>query len=182
MMNSYSTRIGGLGKYGVSRHADAPQHLAYVLSWTAYLSPVWRLALRVVLLLTVYTVAIGLLRVKSGSVLANAGVFAMLALAVTWSVYDIANLRAIKLVVDRQGIWLHSGLFAWSKGMTGLRWDEVGVAAFRQSFVSWACHSYGVSVSHRFTGNEELYLAHVRDGADAVQSINRLLAARAGAV
>jgi len=105
-----------------------------------------------------------------------------LALAVVWTLFDIATLRAVTLVVDRQGIWLHAGLFAWSKGMTGLRWDEVGVATFRQSFVSWACNSYGISVSHRFTTNEQLYLAHVQDGADAVQSINRLLAARAGAV
>lgn len=182
MMNSNSTRLGGLGQHGVLPRVAAPQQLAYVLSWTAYLSQAWRLALRALLLLTVYTIVIWILRVKSTSVLANAGVFAMLALAVAWTLYDIATLRAISLVVDRQGIWLHSGLFAWNKGVTGLRWDEVGAATFRQSFVSWACNSYGVSVRHRFTGNEEFYLAHVKDGADAVQSINRLMAARAGAL
>jgi hypothetical protein len=181
MMNSHSTRIGGLGGHGVLPREAAPQQLAYVLSWTAYLSQTWRLALRVVLLLTVYTMAIWILRVKSASVLANAGVFGMLAVAVAWTLYDIAYLRTIKLIVDRQGIWLHAGLFAWSKGMTGLRWDEVGVATYRQSFASWACNSYGVSVSHRFTTNEEIYLAHVKDGAAAVQSINRLLVARASA-
>lgn len=182
MMNSHSTRIGGLGGHGVLPREAAPQHLAYVLSWTAYLSQGWRLALRLVLLLTVYTIIIWILQVKSASVPANAGIFAMVALAVAWTLYDIAYLRTIKLIVDRQGIWLHAGLFAWSNGITGLRWDEVGVATYRQSFLSWACKSYGVSVSHRFTTIEELYLAHVKDGDVAVQSINRLLAARASAL
>lgn len=182
MINSNSMRNGGFGAHRLLARAAAPQQLAYALSWTAYLSQIWRFAFRVVLLLMVYTVVTWILRVNSASGLSNAGIFALLAVAVAWTLYDIANLRAITLVVDRQGIWLHSGLFAWSKGMTGLRWDEVGAATFRQSFVSWACNSYGVSVSHRFTISEELYLAQVKDGADAVQSINRLLAARAGAL
>lgn len=179
-MDATHTWVDGLGGRILSR-AEAPLRLTYLLSWTAYFSQTWRFALRTLLLWAVYGIALWVFRVKAGSALSLAGVYVIPALSLAYTLYAVACLRSIKLILDQQGVWLESGLFPWNRGTVGLRWNEVGVATFRLSFFSWACRSYGVSVSHRFTTHEEIYLPHVRGGDIAAQSINRIMAGRAGA-
>jgi hypothetical protein len=158
---------------------DGREVLIYTLSWTAYPGLLLRLVLRVILVLAVYAAAVLILRIDNTNGLANAGVFAMLALA--WTAYDFAYLRTMKLYVDVQGVWLAQGLLPWHKGVNGVRWDEMGAASYEASFLSWACKSYRIDVRHRFSTDARLNLAHVKNGHIAVQSINRLLMLRAKA-
>ena len=107
--------------------------------------------------------------------------FVVLALALAWTIYDFVYLQTTKLYFDRQGVWLAQGLLPWNKGVSGVRWDEIGDASFQMGFLSWACKSYRITVGHRYTTGAELSLNHVKNGDIAVQSINRLLMARGNA-
>ncbi len=169
----------GPRQHAVLPPTDSREALVYTLSWTAYPGLLLRLVLRVILVLAVYAAAMWILRIDNTSCLANAGVFAMLFLALTWTAYDFAYFRTMKLYVDVQGVWLAQGLLPWHKGVNGVRWDEMGAASYEASFLSWACKSYRISVGHRFTTDATLNLAHVKNGHIAVQSINRLLMLRA---
>ena len=179
-MDSDSRAVSELTRQqAVLPREDGDEALIYSLSWTAYPRLLFKLVLRVIILMGIYALAISLFKVKHTNLLANVGVFVTPVVALLWTVYDFAYLRTMKLYVDRQGVWLAQGLLPWSKGYNGVRWDEIGDASYRQSFLSWACKSYSVTVAHRFTTNAELFLDHVKRGDIAVQSINRLLIARA---
>jgi hypothetical protein len=153
--------------------------LVYSLSWTAYPRLAFSLGVRILLFMAAYTLAIWIFKIKHTDPLANAGVYIMLGLALVWTFYDVVYLLTTKLYVDRRGVWLAQGVFPWSKGIYGAVWDQIGEATYTLSFFSWAFKSYGLSLRHRFTGNEELYLKHVRNGHIAAQSINRMLMAKA---
>ena len=178
-MDSDSRAISDLRQQDVLPLADGGEALIYSLSWTAYPRLVLRLVLRVIGFLAIYSLAIWVLKIKHTNLLANAGVFVVLAFALAWTIYDFVYLQTMKLYVDRQGVWLAQGLLPWSKGVNGVRWDEIGTASFAQSFLSWACKSYSITVGHRFTTDYELVINHVKHGDDAVQCINRLLMVRA---
>jgi hypothetical protein len=181
-MVTYSGAITDSGQREALPPVDGREVLTYTLSWTAYPGLLLRLVLRVILLLAVYAAAMWILRIDNTNGLANAGVFAMLVLALAWTAYDFAYLRTMKLYVDVQGVWLAQGLLPWHKGVNGVRWDEMGAACYEPSFLSWACKSYRINIRHRFTTDSELNLAHVKNGHIAVQSINRLLMLRAKAL
>ena len=55
---------------------------------------------------------------------------------------------------------------------------QIGAARFQQSFLSWTCKSYSITVGHRFTTDSELFVQRVKHGDIAVQNINRYLMAR----
>ena len=155
------------------------ESLVYSLSWTAYVRLIWSLLLRSFLFLAAYVLASWVFKFKDDSFMANAGVFMMMVLAVGFTLYDFFYLRTMKVYIDRQGIWLAQGILPWSKGISGSRWDTVGEATFSQTFWSWAFKSYTISVRHRYTGTEDLYVHHVKNGDVAVEDINRLLTSRA---
>ena len=185
-MDSDNRAISDFGRQAVlSRENDRQglmQLINYSLSWTAYPRLLLRLVFRVILLLAAYSLAIWIFKIKHTSLLANAGVFVMLGLALAWTIYDFVYLRTTKLYIDPQGVWLAQGLLPWSTGVSGGRWDELGAASFQQSFLSWACKSYSITVGHRFTTDSALYIRHVKHGDIAVQNINRYLMARARVV
>lgn len=162
----------------LQQRSSGYEAIVYSLSWTAYPRLIWSLLLRSFLFLAAYVLVAWIFKFDDESFMANAGVFMMMLLAVGLTLYDFFYLRTMKVYIDRQGIWLAQGILPWSKGVSGSRWDTVGEATFSQTFLSWAFKSYTISISHRFTGMEDLYVHHVRNGDNAVEDINRLLAAR----
>jgi hypothetical protein len=153
------------------------EHLEYKLSWTAYPRVFLRLLFRLFLFSAIFALVVWIFKFNKSGVGANIALFATWGLGVAMTIYDVIYLKTMKLQIDREGVWLQQGVFPWSKGVSGSRWDQIGDASMRQNFASWLCKSYDISVSHQFTTGQEIALNHVKDGDVAVQSINRMLAA-----
>ncbi|MDQ2823719.1 MAG: hypothetical protein M3Y65_25645 [Pseudomonadota bacterium] len=86
--------------------------------------------------------------------------------------YRIAQLRSVQLYVDDAGVWVHSGVLPWKKGVTGVKWRDVDEATYAQGFWSWITRSYMVRIGHRFTKSNEIVLSHIGGGKQAVATIN----------
>jgi len=129
------------------------------LSWVAYIAPVIAWLIRAALLSIVhhwnYPLAVGLQWLN-----------------VAWLAYDCWWQHRVLLVIDHDGVWLQRGILPWSRGMVGVKWRDVHEAVYATGFVSWLLRSYRVVVSHRYTRDEELNIAHVKRGHQAVELIN----------
>ena len=86
--------------------------------------------------------------------------------------YRIALLRSVQLYVDDAGVWVHSGVLPWKKGVTGVKWRDIDEATYAQGFWSWITRSYMVRIGHRFTKSNEIVLSHIGGGKQAVATIN----------
>lgn len=86
--------------------------------------------------------------------------------------YRIALLRSVQLYVDDAGVWVHSGVLPWKKGVTGVKWRDIDEATYAQGFWSWITRSYMVRIGHRFTKSNEIVLRHIGGGKQAVATIN----------
>jgi hypothetical protein len=87
-------------------------------------------------------------------------------------VYRLAYLWSIRIVLDEQGIWKHSGLFPWSKGASGVKWRDLDQAQLFMGFVPWMTNSHTVHIGHRFTKASELIVRHVHDGRGLIEAVN----------
>jgi hypothetical protein len=160
-------------------------HLRFKVSWTAYMSLIPKLIARLFFLVAMSMLILWALKFspfKVGKSMTSLITYAMMGSALAWTIYDFAYLRTMKLIVNREGVWIEQGLLPWSKGFFGARWDAIGEAVYTQNFLSWAFKSYDVKVLHRFTAQQELFMRHVANGHIAAQNINRLLAVRGGIV
>lgn len=133
----------------------------YRLSWLAYMR-----AVVVFCFLTALGVALGALN-QSLSVVAVIVALAIFA-------YQVLYLRSMILFTNDDGVWLFRGLLPWNKGIIGVKWRDIEDAVFFTGFVSWACNSYSIRVSHRFTKASEVFIANVKDGRNAVAHINEV--------
>jgi hypothetical protein len=88
--------------------------------------------------------------------------------------YQILSIRSYKLYYDDMGIWIYSGVFPWARGINGVKWRDLGQAAYHQSFLGWATKSYKIRISHRYTKSEEVTMSHTKNGQQVVGSINLL--------
>jgi len=86
--------------------------------------------------------------------------------------YRVALLRSVQLYVDDAGVWVHSGVLPWKKGVTGVKWRDVDEATYAQGFWSWLTRSYMVRIGHRFTKSNEIVLTNIGGGKQAVALIN----------
>ncbi|GAA4328985.1 hypothetical protein GCM10023144_15330 [Pigmentiphaga soli] len=135
---------------------------AYRLSWTAYAKPI-------IVLLIVYAIAyrIYLWRPAAG-----------VAVAIAWTAIfalTVCSNRAVRLYTNDQGVWVSSGIFPWTKGVSGVRWRDIDEAVFFTGFLAWAFNSYRIRVGHRFTKSSEIVLPSVANGRKAVEYINQQL-------
>lgn len=91
-----------------------------------------------------------------------------------FGILALLNLRSIKLYIDEEGVWAYSGIFPWSKGSFGIKWRDLDTALYMTGFLSWACKSYTITVSHRFTKDSEIVLKNVYKGDQFVKQVNTL--------
>jgi hypothetical protein len=63
----------------------------------------------------------------------------------------------------------------WKRGSIGIKWRDIEIAAFTQSFTSWTTHSYSLQVLDRYTRKPELVLTDMLHGDQAVMYINTRL-------
>jgi hypothetical protein len=138
----------------------------FVKAWTAYLRPS---------VLSAIAVALGwALSAWSWRVGA-----AVITLALVRYVYRVLMIRSVILFTNADGVWVHEGIFPWSRGYHGVKWRDVDEASTFLGFFSWAFKAYTVKLTHRYTRASELYLTHIRHGDQAVAAINRALMAKA---
>jgi len=141
----------------IERIDESVPATAFGLSWVAYVRPT------IVLLVSLAVAAL----------LFRGGIqFVVSLLILGWFVYSILSVRAVRLFVNNDGIWLSGGILPWNKGVSGLLWRDLDAASYYTGFFSWAAKSYRVRIGHRFTKTSELFLQHVRDGNRAVEMIN----------
>ena len=97
-----------------------------------------------------------------------------------WPMYvlimGILNNRSVVLFMNREGIWVFSGVFPWSRGvLQGVLWENVDTAAYGASFFSWLLRSRTIGVYNRFTQGMEIHLTNMADAELAVGDINGTL-------
>ena len=86
--------------------------------------------------------------------------------------YQFLLVRSVQLYMDDLGVWVHSGVLPWKKGISGVKWRDMDEATFVNGFTSWATRSYTVRIGHRFTKDSEIVLTNIARGKDAVGSVN----------
>ncbi|STT78419.1 Uncharacterised protein [Klebsiella pneumoniae] len=94
----------------------------------------------------------------------NVIVYILLAGLASLLVMRLIYLKTMRLVINENGVYLFSGIFPWTKGMTGTLWRDVAEAVYYTGFISWAFNSYRICVRHRFTKTSELVIPSVKDG------------------
>ena len=86
--------------------------------------------------------------------------------------YRFLLLRSVQLYYDDVGVWVHSGVLPWKKGVAGVKWRDMDEATFVQGFWSWIARSYTVCIGHRFTKDSEIVLTNIAGGKEAVATLN----------
>ena len=97
---------------------------------------------------------------------------AVLVLSALLVAYEFLLVRSVQLYMDDLGVWVHSGVLPWKKGVTGVKWRDMDEATFVNGFKSWATRSYTVRIGHRFTKDSEIVLHHIAGGRKAVETVN----------
>jgi hypothetical protein len=95
--------------------------------------------------------------------------------AVLSFIAEVIHLKTLKLYITDEGVYLFSGILPWKKGITGTTWRDIADANYYPGFISWATKSYKIIISHRFTKSSELVIPHIKDGNDAVITINSII-------
>lgn len=138
----------------------------YHVSWVAYIRPV-------LTFIVVSLVIIAFLSRRDNEL--NTVMYLLVAFSASLMVMRLIYLKTMRLVINDDGIYLFSGIFPWTKGMTGTLWRDVAEAVYYTGFISWAFNSYRICVRHRFTKTSELVIPSVKNGNKAAMEINGIL-------
>ncbi len=141
-------------------------------SWVAYL----RLIIPTAIIFVVSMLVIDI-TLSSFTDSENRGIYVLFLVFVTVAICVallVLSVRSYKLFYDDDGIWVYSGIFPWTKGISGIKWRDLDEAVYRTGFISWAAHSYNIRLSHRYTKSSEILLSDMTNGDKAVATINEL--------
>lgn len=97
---------------------------------------------------------------------------AVLLLSAALVAYQFLLVRSVQLYIDDLGVWVHSGVLPWKKGVVGVKWRDMDEATFVNGFKSWVTRSYTIRIGHRFTRGSEIVLTNIARGKDAVALVN----------
>ena len=97
---------------------------------------------------------------------------AVLLLSAALVAYEFLLVRSVQLYIDDLGVWVHSGVLPWKKGVVGVKWRDMDEATFANGFKSWVTRSYTIRIGHRFTRDSEIVLTNIARGKDAVALVN----------
>ena len=166
---------GAISNDTYSRDGRSSPFLTFKLSWVAYISETWWFLIRGMIF---SVIALGVVKILNlGSSKPEQNWIMLLAVLLTFvqTAYSVMLTRSIALYTDETGVWLYSGVFPWQKGITGVKWRDVGEASYKQGIMPWMTRSYSIWVSHRFSKDSELAIKHLHRGNLAVEHINGLL-------
>ena len=97
---------------------------------------------------------------------------AVMVLSALLVAYEFLHVRSVQLYMDELGVWVHSGVLPWKKGITGVKWRDMDEATFVNGFKSWLTRSYTIRIGHRFTRGSEIVLTNIARGKEAVALLN----------
>ena len=84
-----------------------------------------------------------------------------------WILFRLSCYRAY---MDETGVWYYSGLFPWSEGIRGIRWENFDQAQHRQSIFSWVSHSYTIYLLDRY--GRSVTVKNLHNGRDWSALVN----------
>lgn len=64
--------------------------------------------------------------------------------------YVLYRTRQCKAFMDDEGVWFYCGLFPWTRGIRGVRWENFDQAQFRPGMFSWLFCTYTVYLNDRY--------------------------------
>ena len=140
--------------------SSAGAQVVGVKSWITYLGTI---------VLALILIGALVLAFQYGSEIVAAGVLIVSALFIG---YRVLVLRSVLLYHDDVGVWVHSGVLPWKKGVAGVKWRDMDEATFVPGFWSWITRSYTVRIGHRFTKDSEIVLTNIAGGKNAVAKLN----------
>lgn len=147
---------------------NTEQEITYRFSWLAYVKPT---IIFFFMMMFGYGLAFG-----EGSEIISLSIgWFLLVAGILYFYCAIKYRREFKIVIDKDGVWVYSGIFPWTKGRNGTQWRNIDDAIYITHIISWATKSYKIRIGHRFTKSSELIIPHVRDGNNAVSVINETL-------
>lgn len=132
----------------------------YRMAWTAYIRPI-----------VVFSILFIIGLAFRGNDYSAIG-FTFFAFSLGLLTIQILWIRSVNLYTDDEGVWVYSGIFPWSRGVSGVKWRDLEDAVYFTGFWSWILKSYTVRVGHRFTKSSEIVLPHIARGNLAVEHIN----------
>jgi hypothetical protein len=50
-------------------------------------------------------------------------------------------IHSVRLYTEADGVWVHSGILPWAKGMYGVKWRDFEDTSYFQGLVSWVRRS-----------------------------------------
>lgn len=142
----------------------------YSMSFMAYVKPV---GICLILILISFSLS------KSVNSIVSLVGYLFIALSLVNFYCSFLYIKTLKLFLNQDGVFLHRGIFPWTKGVVGTIWRDISDANYYTGFVCWATNSYRVRVGHRFTKTSEIVIPHVKRGNQAVMEINEIIKARA---
>ena len=95
-----------------------------------------------------------------------------------FAVYRYFDLKAVRLEISGDGVYLHSGILPWNKGRTGVSWRDCGGAYYATDFSSWLTKSASVQIEHRFTRTSSLTVEEIADAKRVAETIAAALSER----
>jgi len=131
-------------------------------SWIVY---IWPTVLYVAILYVLFTYAWSISKLIT---------LPMIMLCFAAYFYKLLSLRSYMLYYDDNGVWVFSGVFPWSRGVSGVKWRDLDEAIYFQNFLSWMFNAYTIRVSQRQTKTAEILLDMIHMGQSAVQTINHV--------
>lgn len=131
-------------------------------SWIAYARA---MAFPAMMLLSAYPAS--LLETTLGFALGIVGAIGLLV--------EFAEVHSQFLFIDSAGVWEHSGIMPWAKGVRGLRWGDLQEMAFEMTAIGWLLNSHDLTMRHRYKASDGLCIDHVRNGHKAAERINDMV-------
>ena len=110
------------------------------LSWVAYIQYfVIGILLYLFVVSSAFAVISGMLGLALGKSAAQTVFYGLTLLYLVGFGWILFRLSCCRAYMDETGVWYYSGLFPWSEGIRGIRWENFDQAQYRQSILPSTC-------------------------------------------
>ena len=137
-------------------HSYKKSYFAYVVLW-GVLTPM---------------LAIPFLIANSKDQLSSSVGIAILILLLTLGITTTIRIKTFVAFYNDDGVYIISGIFPWTRGVSGTRWKDISEASYKTGLISWLIKSYNIRLGHRFTKTSEMELHNIKNGHILVGIIN----------
>lgn len=97
---------------------------------------------------------------------------AYLAIKILSKILDCFRIAFITLIVDDYGVWQKSRLFSFTKDISGAVWQNINLAKTKNNMIFHYFKIYPIEIENRFTGNSEIKIKPLKNGAEILKIIN----------